>query len=248
MTDLHAIDDAFGSFVTFREAFGLDDDSPVDLPFRVFLAIVDGANVLVDAGVGPQGHGSFLPDRQGRLPSGLEQHGLSAEDIDLVVLTHLHVDHVGWAIVDDDLFFANARYVAHQAEFDYVGQTSADLLEFRDRLFDLQRAGRIEVVDSDGEVHPGVAVRHLAGHTPGHCGVEVGGALVFGDAVVHELQLANPGLAFFADADPAQAAATRRALLTELAESGAAVASPHLATPFGRIRREADGFAWSPLD
>jgi glyoxylase-like metal-dependent hydrolase (beta-lactamase superfamily II) len=248
MTDLYAIDDTFGSFVTFREGFGLDDDSPVDLPFRVFLAMVDGANVLVDAGVGPPGHGSFLPDRQGRLPSGLEQHGLGAEDIDLVVLTHLHVDHVGWAIVDDELFFANARYIAHRGEFDYFGQTTADLFEIRDRLIDLQRAGRIEAVDSDGEVHPGVAVRHLAGHTPGHCGVEVGGVLLVGDAVVHELQLANPDQAFFADADPAHAAATRRALLAELAESGAAVGSPHLPTPFGRIRGEADGFAWSPLD
>jgi glyoxylase-like metal-dependent hydrolase (beta-lactamase superfamily II) len=248
MNDLHAIEDTFGSFVTFREGFDLDDDRPVDLPIRAFLAMAEGANVLIDAGVGPPGYGSFMPDRQGRLPSALEQHGLGADDIDLVVLTHLHVDHVGWAIVGEELFFANARYVAHEAEFEFFAQPGADPLDIRDRLIDLHRQGRIEAVDSDGEVHPGVVIRHLAGHTPGHCGVEVGDVLVFGDAVVHELQLADPDQHFFAEVDPAHAAATRRELLAELAESGAVVGSPHLPTPFGRIRREADGFAWTPVD
>jgi glyoxylase-like metal-dependent hydrolase (beta-lactamase superfamily II) len=248
MTDVHAIEDTFGSFVTFREGFGLDDDRPVDMPIRVFLATAGGANVLIDTGVGPPGDPGFMPDRQGRLPAGLEQHGLGAEDIDLVFLTHLHVDHVGWALADGKPFFSNARYVAHRAEFDFFEQPGADALEARDRLIDLQRKGRIETVDSDGDVHPGVRIRHLAGHTPGHCGVEVGDVLVFADAVVHELQLANPDQHFFADVDRAHAAATRRELLAELAESGAVAGSPHLPTPFGRIRREADGFAWTPVD
>jgi glyoxylase-like metal-dependent hydrolase (beta-lactamase superfamily II) len=248
MTDLHAIEDTFGSFVTFREGFDLDDDRPVEMPIRVFLAKADGANVLIDTGVGPPGDAGFMPDRQGRLPSGLEQHGLGAEDIDLVVLTHLHIDHVGWALADGELFFSNARYLAHRAEFDFFEQPGADALEIRDRLIDLQRQGRIETVDSDGDVHPGVRIRHLAGHTPGHCGVEVGDVLVVGDAVVHEVQLANPDQHFFADVDRAHAAATRRELLAELTESGAVVASSHLPTPFGRIRRETDGFAWTPVD
>jgi glyoxylase-like metal-dependent hydrolase (beta-lactamase superfamily II) len=248
MPDLHAIEDTFGSFVTFRRGFGIDDDRRWDMPIRVFLATLNGASVLVDAGVGPPGGGSFMPERQGRLPAGLEQHGLGADDIDLVVFTHLHVDHVGWAVVDGELHFPNARYVAHEAEFDYFSQPDADPLDIRDRLIDLRGAGRIEVVEADGEIHPGVAIRHLPGHTPGHCGVEVGDVFVFGDAVVHELQLANPDQPFFAEADPVQAAAMRRQLLPELAESGVVVGSPHLPTPFGRIRRENGRFAWSPFD
>jgi glyoxylase-like metal-dependent hydrolase (beta-lactamase superfamily II) len=247
MTDLHAIEDTFGSFVTFRQGFGLDDDRPCELPIRVFLATLDGANVLVDAGVGPPGGGTFLPDRQGHLPAGLAEHSLGVEDIDLVVFTHLHIDHVGWALLDSEPFFPNARYVAHNAEFDYFGTSAADALEIRDDLIALRRAGRVEAVDGDGEVHPGVALRHLPGHTPGHCGVEIGGVLVFGDAIVHEVQLADPELPFFADADPAEATATRTSLLSALADSGAVAGAPHLATPFGRIRREADGFAWVPV-
>jgi len=95
------------------------------------------------------------------------------EDVDLVVFTHLHVDHVGWALADGEPFFPRARYVAHSAEFDYFGTTAADVLEIRDDLIELRRAGRVEAVDGGGEVHPGVVIRPLPGHTPGHCGVEV---------------------------------------------------------------------------
>jgi glyoxylase-like metal-dependent hydrolase (beta-lactamase superfamily II) len=91
-------------------------------------------------------------------------------------------------------------------------------------------------------------MRHLPGHTPGHCGVELDGVFVLGDAAVHELQLSDPDEPYFAEADPALAAATRRRLFLELAEPGAVVGSPHLPSPLGRIRRDGDGFAWAPLD
>src|SRR5215510_3075097 len=100
MSTVIAIEDASGSFVTSRRAFGTNDDSPWVMPFRVFLARLDDANVLVDLGVGPPGAGTFLPERQGRLPEELARHGLAPADIDLVVFTHLHVDHVGWAVID----------------------------------------------------------------------------------------------------------------------------------------------------
>jgi glyoxylase-like metal-dependent hydrolase (beta-lactamase superfamily II) len=248
MTELVSIEDTLGSFITFRDGFGIDDDRPWETPIRAFLAKVDGANVLVDAGVGPPGAGSFMPDRQGHLPAGLEAHGLGAEDIDLVVLTHLHVDHIGWAIVNDEPFFPRARYVAHAADFDYFARPDTDRLDIRDRLIALRDSGRVEAVSADGDVHPGVRIRHLPGHTPGHIGVEIGGVLNFGDAVVHELQLADPDQPFAAEADPAAAAAMRRTLLPELADAGTVVASTHLPTPLGRIGREGDGFAWLPAD
>src|SRR5581483_9246191 len=174
MTDLIAIDDTFGSFVTLRQGFGEDDDAPWEIPVRVFLAKLDGANVLVDAGVGPAGGGSFMPDRQGRLVDELGRHGVSPDDVDLVVFTHLHVDHIGWAVVDGEPFFRNARYVAHADDFAYFASPEA------------------EAVDRDGEIHPGVALVHLPGHTPGHCAVELAGAFVIGDAAVDPRQVADP--------------------------------------------------------
>ena len=248
MTDLIAIDDTFGSFVTLRQGFGEDDDAPWEIPVRVFLAKLDGANVLVDAGVGPAGGGSFMPDRQGRLVDELGRHGVSPDDVDLVVFTHLHVDHIGWAVVDGEPFFRNARYVAHADDFAYFASPEADALDLRDQLDALRRGGRAEAVDRDGEIHPGVALVHLPGHTPGHCAVELAGAFVIGDAAVDPRQVADPARWFFAEVDRALAARTRRRLFEDLADAETLVASPHFATPFGRIRRDGDGFAWTPAD
>jgi glyoxylase-like metal-dependent hydrolase (beta-lactamase superfamily II) len=248
MTELVAIEDTFGSFATFRQAFGIEDDSPWEMPVRVFFARVGGANVLVDAGVGPPGGGTFMRDRRGDLPRELERRGIAAADVDLVVFTHLHVDHIGWALADGEPYFPNARYVVHAADLAYFGGPDADALELRDQLVELHRAGRVEAVDRDGEIHPGVSLRLLPGHTPGHCGVEIEGALVFGDAAVHVLQLANPDQSFFAEADSALAAATRRSLLPELADAGTVVGSPHFPTALGRIRRDGDGFGWAAAD
>jgi glyoxylase-like metal-dependent hydrolase (beta-lactamase superfamily II) len=214
----------------------------------VFLARLGDANVLVDLGVGPPGAGAFLPERQGRLPDELARYGLGPTDIDLVVFTHLHVDHVGWAVVDGRPYFSTARYVVHGDDFAYWAQPGTDHLDMRDRLAELLREGRVEAIDRDVEVHPGVLVRHMPGHTPGHCIVELANTVVLGDTAVHTLQLERPELAFFAEADQTLAAATRRRLLSELAERGALVASPHFPEPFGRIAPAGDGFAWQPVD
>ena len=248
MTELVPIEDASGGFITYRRAFGIGDDSQWEMPFRVFLAALADAAVLVDLGVGPQGAGAFLPDRQGRLPDELARHGLAPSDIDLVVFTHLHVDHVGWAVVDGRPYFSNARYVAHAGDFAYYAQPGTDRLDIRDRLAELLREGRVETIERDVEVHPGVLVRHAPGHTPGHCIVELANAVVLGDTAVHTLQLEQPDLPFFAEADQALAAVTRRRFLSELAERGALVASPHFPEPLGRIVSAGNGYAWQPAD
>jgi glyoxylase-like metal-dependent hydrolase (beta-lactamase superfamily II) len=248
MSELVPIEDAAGSFVTYRQGFGKDDDSPWQMPFRVFLAQLEGANVLVDLGVGPPGAGTFLPERQGRLPDELARRGLAARDIDLVVFTHLHVDHVGWAVVGGEPYFANARYVAHADDFAYYAQPDTDRLDIRDRLAELLRDGRVEALTGDAEVHPGVLVRHMPGHTPGHCIVELAGTVVLGDTAVNTLQVSDPDLPFVAEVDKAQAAATRRRLLSELAARHALVASPHFPEPFGRVAAADGGFFWEAAD
>jgi glyoxylase-like metal-dependent hydrolase (beta-lactamase superfamily II) len=247
MTELLPLEDARGSFATFREAFGLDNDSPWELPFRVFAARLDDAVVLVDTGVGPPGEEPFLPARQARLPAELQRIGLRPEDVDLVVFTHLHPDHAGWNMVDGAPFFANARYVAHRADYEWFSR-ARNRPYVRDQVIALHDAGRLELVDADGSPHPGVTITHSPGHTPGHCLVAIGDVLVLGDTVVHELQLANPDLAYDSESDQPQVAAERRRLLPQLAESGQVVALGHLPGGLGRISREGAAFAWSPLD
>ena len=230
---VHALTDAHGSFVTLREGFGLDDDAPWVVPVQVFLARLDGRVVLVDTGVGPAGGGSFLPDRQGWLPEELARFGVVPADVDLVVFTHLHVDHVGWNVVEGKPFFPNARYVAHQADLDWQAGRSP---EYADLL---------EVVEPLGD-ESGIAVTHIPGHTPGHVAVEVGGAIMLGDAIVDERQLRDPDQPFGAEEDKAAAAAVRRRLLPELADTAALVGLSHLPGGLGLIVRDGDAFAWQP--
>ena len=127
--------DAAGTFATVREAFGLDDDGDWRLPFYAYLVRAGGQTVVVDTGVVPPGgEDPFLPDRAGLLPSGLERAGVSPGDVSLVVLTHLHVDHVGWNMRDGKPFFPNARYVAARADYEWITGARPDRPYVRDNV------------------------------------------------------------------------------------------------------------------
>jgi glyoxylase-like metal-dependent hydrolase (beta-lactamase superfamily II) len=246
MTDVTVLTDAEGTFATMRHAFGVPDDGQWWLPFNAFLARTADATVLVDTGVGPPGGSDpFLEDRAGRLPQLLAAAGVEPADVDLVVHTHLHVDHVGWNMVDGAPYFANARYLAHRGDYDTFTSKNPDRRYVRDQLIALHDAGRLELFDESFSPAPGVSVEHAPGHTSGHCVVTVGAVTFLGDAAVHEVQLADPGVAYMFEEDPAAAAARRRELLPRFAESGGLVGIAHLG--LGRIHQVGDGFGWTPV-
>jgi glyoxylase-like metal-dependent hydrolase (beta-lactamase superfamily II) len=242
LTAILPILDASGSFATLRQAFGVDDDAAWTLPFHAYLLRGDGWTVLVDTGVGPPGEEPFLPDRQGLLGGAVPR-----EEVDVVVLTHMHVDHVGWNMRDGEPFFPRARYVGRKDDYDFFTSTRPDRPYIRDQLIGLQATGRLELVTEDASPVPGVTLEHVPGHTPGHCIVRVGNeAVLLGDLAVHELQLADPGLAYVAEEDQAEVAAARRLLLPQLADSGVLVGLGHLDPPLGHVVRAGSGFAWRP--
>jgi glyoxylase-like metal-dependent hydrolase (beta-lactamase superfamily II) len=232
---IEALLDTEGSFATFHQAFGVEDPSPWTLAFNVFR---DGA-VLVDTGLGPATGDPFMPDRDVHLAEALDP-----EAIELVVLTHLHPDHVGWNMRGGEPTFPNARYVAHRADYDFFTAKHGHRPYVLEQVIALHAAGRLDLVDGDTELRAGVALRHAPGHTPGHSIVDLGDAVVLGDIAVHELQLQDPELAYVAEVDPAQAAATRRRLLEEHA-GGRVVGISHLGV--GRVHRDGSGFRWEPL-
>jgi glyoxylase-like metal-dependent hydrolase (beta-lactamase superfamily II) len=189
--------------------------------------------VLVDTGIGPKPR-SFLPD--------LEAHLLDVvvpEEIDLVVHTHLHIDHIGWTGS-----FPNARYVVHEDDWAYFmsEESLAQRPQLREKILPL--ADRFERVSGETEVVPGIHVQPAPGHTPGHMIVRADGLAVIGDLAAHELQIRDPELVFVNDIDSAAAAATRRRLIAELAEEGAAVIAAHF-HGLGRFERAGKGFRWA---
>jgi len=231
---VQALADCDGTFATLREAFpAIHSDIDWWIPVNCVLLENGDATVLVDAGVGPQPR-AFLPDLETTL---LEQ--LTPDDVDVVVLTHLHVDHVGWTGS-----FPNARYVVHELDWDYfMSEPSlAQRPHLREKVLPL--SDRVERVTGEVEVAPGVRVQPAPGHTPGHMIVRTAGAAAIGDLVAHELQVVDPDVVFVNDMDSDVAGATRRRVIAELAADGADVVAGHF-YGVGRFERAGKGFRWA---
>jgi glyoxylase-like metal-dependent hydrolase (beta-lactamase superfamily II) len=229
--------DCEGSFATVGEAFpSIDSTEPWWLPFNCVLVRLADATVLVDTGVGPQPR-EFLPEAEPKLTAELAAKGVTPADVDIVVHTHLHVDHVGW-----DGAFPNARYFVH--EDDWAFFMSEESLAERPHLERVRTLKQVELVNGETEVVAGVRLVPSPGHTPGHMSVVAGSTVLLGDAVVHPLQVADPELVYVSDHDAATAAATRRRLLGELADEGADVIAGHF-HGIGRFERAGKGFRWA---
>lgn len=228
------------------------------LHVRAALVRARGRTVLVDTGVG----GSSSPamgwfPAPGRLPAALAEAGTDPGEVEVVVLTHVHEDHIGGTVTaGGEPAFPNARYLLHRLDLAWqerlAGQTPEDRAIWERLLAPLRARGVLQAVDDAHPVLPGVRTRHLPGHTPGHQAVEVGdgGAslLLSGDAINHPAQLRDPALATGPDDDVEAALAVRRRLIAELVASGRPLAPPHFAEPFGRLVADpAGGARWVPL-
>lgn len=185
--------------------------------------------------------------------------GVTPADIDTVVCTHMHVDHVGWYTVLADGQWVptcpNADYLFVRDEWEHWDALSREtgLPRTGDYMADSVRpvveAGKAVFVDRDHEIAPGIRLVHLPGHTPGQCGVALSGggreALLCGDALHHAIQLVETGWSTNFDSDGDLARTTRRALLERYADSGTVVFTAHLPSPTGvTIHRDGDGYGF----
>jgi glyoxylase-like metal-dependent hydrolase (beta-lactamase superfamily II) len=188
-----------------------------------------GRTILVDTGIGgvdsPAASWAPVP---GQLLTELSAAGTAPEEVDVVVLTHLHSDHASGATHNGAPAFPNARYVLQQAEIDWAGKSIVDYV--------LNPLGeQVHAVSGEAEVVPGVRVHHTPGHTPGHQVVRVGDLVLTGDVILHPVQLANPKVTYRYDVDPATATSTRIALLDQVREVGGRIATAHFGEPFTSV-------------
>jgi len=246
--DITPISDGF--FKMPPAYFGADDwgvhadlagpDGMLEVPIGCFLVRTADRTILIDAGLGPIETPQF---GGGALPGELEKSGTKPEDIDMVLLTHLHFDHIGWMVQDGKPFFPNAKIRFGDQDLGQFlhGPDGPDRFS-GPHVEVMEKSGLVETITQDGEVAPGISTLHAPGHTPGHrCIVLSSGderALLLGDAVTCPVQLEETDWGAMSDVDPKLSARTREALFKELEGSGDLTIGAHFpGLEFGRVLR-----------
>ncbi|MEJ6393646.1 MBL fold metallo-hydrolase [Gymnodinialimonas sp. 2305UL16-5] len=228
----------------------------VILPVQGFLLKTPDHVVLVDSCVGNHKTNSFPDWHQrdsGRFMAALAASGTAPEDVDYVMCTHLHTDHVGWntRLVDGRWVptFPNARYLMPSADLPLIEEKGHDV--YRESILPVIEAGQVEEVGTEHGIGDSITLISTPGHTPGHVAVRIrsGGAeaVITGDAIHTTPQCRYPDWHFVYDDDPERAVASRRALLESVSESGARVLGTHFLLPsIGRVEADGDVFRWCP--
>ncbi|MFM0081237.1 MBL fold metallo-hydrolase [Paraburkholderia sediminicola] len=233
--------------------------TPVQGSINAFLINTGSKLILIDTGAGVLYGGCC-----GKLLANLRSAGYQPEQVDEVLLTHLHKDHVGGVISNGAMTFPNAVVRTSQIEADYwlnpanKSKAPAFLSTFFDAAIasvaPYVAAGRFKPFSGDVELDPGIRAIALPGHTPGHTGYlvesESKDLLLWGDIVhVASIQLRNPKASVEYDTDAAAAQRSRRYAFELAAKKHYLVGAAHIAFPgLGHIRANGTTFDWVPVN
>jgi glyoxylase-like metal-dependent hydrolase (beta-lactamase superfamily II) len=264
--EIVAQDDAQGPFI--REALPealkgigwlfpnfVTEEGKLRTSVHALLVEAPGLNLVVDTCIGN--------DRPRKLTGGFplstpflenfEKDHLSREAVNLVVCTHLHVDHVGWntMLVDGQWVptFPNARYLFGKTEYEHwIGESEGDTPQIlSDSVQPIFDAGLVDLVDMNHRISPEISLIPTPGHTPGHVSVRIESrgevAIISGDIMHHPCQIARPDWAPDFDSDKSAARAMRKDFLNTVVDKPILVIGTHFATPTaGYVRQGSDGF------
>jgi len=232
---------------------------PIQGSINAFLINTGSKLILVDSGAGAL-YGTCC----GKLMAHLRAAGYQPQQVDEVLITHLHKDHAGGILRDSQAAFPNAVLRVSQAEADYwltpANKTSAP--DFLSTFFDAaqaavapyQAAGHYQPYKNFGPLEPGIDALPAPGHTPGHAAYLVQSKgqqlLVWGDIVhVSGIQFPHPAATVKYDSSEANAQTTRKQLLELATSKHLIVAAAHIAFPgFGHIRLHQGEYQWLPLN
>jgi glyoxylase-like metal-dependent hydrolase (beta-lactamase superfamily II) len=215
--------------------------------------------ILIDAGTG-----GVFGDPEHHLVENLKASGYEPSQVDLILLTHLHYDHVGGITTKDGKrVFPNAEVRMAKTESDFwLSEKNATAASKNTQVyFRLVRAAAAPYIAAHkwlpfigtNELAYGIVPVSLTGHTPGHVGYEVssrGKTMLFWGDIVHvePVQMSHPEISIAYDMDAPAAIRTRDAILTKLSSGRTAVAGPHMPWPaIGYVHKDGNGYKWVPV-
>jgi len=215
--------------------------------------------VLVDTGAGD------LEPTTGKLIPNLQAEGIKPEDIDTVILTHGHPDHIGGNTDSQGKpAFPNARYIMWKDEWDFwtsepkltelaVPKHIKELMTTvaRNNLLPIQH--QLDLLDHEAEIVPGIQAIAAPGHTPGHMAVAITSdnkqLLYLSDVVLHQIHLEHPDWYTAVDFAPQQVVTSRRRLLNWAATKKALVHAFHFPFPgLGYVTMKGGAWRWQPIE
>ncbi len=232
--------------------------SPVEASINAFLVKTNNHLILIDAGTAT----AYGPSA-GHLTESLYNAGYKSEQIDAILITHIHVDHTGGLMNGNEMVFPNATIYISKPEADFwLNETSKKnapkaLLPFfqyaENTVGPYQKAGKVKLFGYDKELFPGIMPVPTPGHTPGHTSYALeskGQKLLFWGDITHigAIQLADPSVSIDYDVNPEAAAVTRKKVLTEAAREGYWVAGSHLSFPgIGHLKAVGSRYEFEPI-
>jgi glyoxylase-like metal-dependent hydrolase (beta-lactamase superfamily II) len=243
--------------VSWLKPHFLNDDGTLPLSIHALVLESQGQVIMVDTCVGERpvpGFDAMSFMNLGFL-STLAAAGYTPDDIDIVLCTHLHFDHVGWNthLVDGKWVptFPNARYLFARVEYEHwdTGAEGA-AVTFGDAVRPVLEAGLADLVEMDHVVNDEIRLEPTPGHSPGHVSVRISSngeeAVITGDMVHHPVQFVAPQWRMSADGDPARATETRIDFRSRYASSGVRVFGTHFGGPStGFLQSTPEGYRFT---
>ena len=234
------------------------EEGRLQLYFGCFFVRTAEKCVLVDTGMGPGPH----PDRENRtgdLINQLKGQGLEPEEVDIVVHTHLHPDHVGWNLRFEDgkaiPNFPNAEYLVPQKDWDHF--TDPENLKsapyVRDYVMPLEKLGNMKLMDGEATLTDEISTLPTPGHTPGHQVILISSqgekAMVVGDVLHTMAQVYEPEWCARVDINKDDSRRSRETVLAKAENEGYTIAAGHFHPDrhTGRIVRMSGKRYWQAL-
>lgn len=226
----------------------ITQDGRLEMSFTAFVIKTGRHNIMVDTCCGEDKERPLRPAfhrmKTNFIPA-LAQARLKPEDIDFVMCTHLHWDHVGWntRLVNGvwTPTFPNAKYIMSKKEFDHwdhiyrSGEKNTHTQAFEDSVDPIVRANQAVLVKDDFELEQGISIEPCPGHTPGNFVINVRSqnqtGVLTGDVMHHQIQLRYPEMSTVADDDQNLSRISRVALIEKHADTGNLIFPAHFSSP-----------------